>query len=124
MGEAEVARRMDRAGKWLEEDGLTLIEGWARDDLTHEEIAARMGVGRSTLYDWRMKYPQIAEALRRGRELTDYLVEKALLEKALAGDLRAQMYWLNNRMAHRWSANPADRPKTGADGGVTVLVDV
>ena len=115
---------MDRAGQWMEEDGLALIEGWARDGATHDEIAARMGVGRSTLYKWKGKYPQIAEALRRGRELTDSLVEKALLEKALGGDLRAQMYWLNNRRAEKWAANPGDKQKNTPEEGVNIIVDV
>ena len=115
---------MDRVGKWLEEDGLALIEGWAREGATHEQIAQRMGIGRSTLYKWKMKYPQIAEALRRGREVTDCLVEKALLEKALGGDLRAQMYWLNNRRAERWAANPGDKQKNAPEEGVNIIVDV
>ena len=115
---------MDRAGQWLEEDGLALIEEWVREDLPPDQIAQRMGVGRSTLYKWRKKYPQIAEAMRRGREMTDSLVEKALLEKALGGDLRAQMYWLNNRRAERWAANPGDKQKNTPEEGVNIIVDV
>lgn len=28
---------------WLTEDGLTLLKGWARDGLTDEDLAAKMG---------------------------------------------------------------------------------
>ena len=48
-------------------------------------------------------------------------VEQALLEKALGGDLRAQMYWLNNRRSDRWAANPEKAPVKSEP--VQVVVD-
>ena len=113
-----------RAEKWLEEDGLTLLEGWARDGLTREQIAGQMGIGLSTFYKWQKKYPQIAQALRKGRELVDYQVEAALLDKALGGDLRAQMYWLNNRRGDKWQEHPKEKTEQAEEEGVTVIMDV
>ena len=115
---------MSNAEKWMEEERLILLEGWARDSLPWEEIAGRMGIGRSTLYNWRKKYPQIDQALRKGRELVDYQVEQALLDKALGGDLRAQMYWLNNRRGDKWQEHPKEKEEKSGDEGVTVIVDV
>ena len=115
---------MERVQKWLEEDGLTLLEGWARDGLTREQIAERMGIAIRTFYKWQKKYPQIAQALRRGKELVDYQVEAALLDKALGGDLRAQMYWLNNRRGDKWQEHPKEKAEQAEDEGVTVIVDV
>lgn len=117
-------RSLDRAERWLQDEGLTLLEGWARDGLTRERIAGQMGIGLSTFYKWQKKYPQIAQALKKGRELVDYQVEQALLDKALGGDLRAQMYWLNNRRSDKWQEHPKEKPETGGDEGVTVIVDV
>ena len=51
--------------EWLEPDGLLLLEGWARDGLTDEQIAEKIGVSTSTLYDWKAKYPEISESLKR-----------------------------------------------------------
>ncbi len=68
--------------KWLEEDNLTLLAGWARDGLTDEQIADNIGVGTSTLYEWKSKYPEISEALKKGKEIVDREVENALLKKA------------------------------------------
>ena len=34
---------------WLTEDGRTLLEGWARDGLTDEQIARNMGVAYSKI---------------------------------------------------------------------------
>ncbi len=115
---------MERAEKWLEEDGLTLLEGWARDGLTREQIAGQMGISISTFYKWQKKYPQMAQALKKGRELVDYQVEAALLDKALGGDLRAQMYWLNNRRGDKWQEHPKEKTESAEDEGVTVIVDV
>ncbi|BAK99000.1 putative transposase [Oscillibacter valericigenes Sjm18-20] len=69
--------------KWLEPDGLLLLEGWARDGLTDEQIAANCGITASTLYAWKDKYSEISEALKRGKEVVDIQVENALLKRAL-----------------------------------------
>ena len=69
--------------KWLEPDGLLLLEGWARDGLTDEQIAHNCGVTTSTLYAWKDKYSEISEALKRGKEVVDIQVENALLKRAL-----------------------------------------
>lgn len=68
---------------WLTEEGLTLLKGWARKGLTDEQIAKNMGVRRSTLSDWKNKYPDISDALKKGKEVVDIEVENALLRKAL-----------------------------------------
>ena len=64
-----------------------MIEGWARDGLTDEQIATNMGIRRETLIDWKKKYPNISNALKRGKEVVDRLVENALLKKA-TGEVR------------------------------------
>lgn len=69
--------------KWLEPDGLLLISAWARDGLTDDQIANNMGIGNRTLYEWKQKYPQISQALKRGKEIVDVEVENALLKRAL-----------------------------------------
>lgn len=68
---------------WLTDDGLILVEAWARDGYLLDDIAQRMGIERQTLYTWRKKYPEIARVLNTGKELIDYKVENALLKAAL-----------------------------------------
>lgn len=60
-----------------------LIEGWARDGLTEEQIAFNIGIRRETLYDWKRKFPNISNTLKKGKEVVDRQVENALLKKAL-----------------------------------------
>jgi transposase-like protein len=69
--------------EWLTPEGLLLVEGWARDGLTDEQIAENMGIKRQTLYEWKKKYPDISDTLKRGKEVVDRQVENALLKRAL-----------------------------------------
>ena len=68
--------------EWLTKEGLTLIEGWARDGLIDEQIAANIGITTTTLYDWKRKYADFSDALKKGKETSDYEVENALFKSA------------------------------------------
>ena len=67
--------------KWLTPEGLTLLGGWARDGLTEEEIAKKMEVSSSTLNNWKNKYLDILDTLKKNKQIIDYEVEQALLKK-------------------------------------------
>ena len=54
--------------RWLEPDGLLLLEGWARDGLTVEQIAHNMGITAKTLYEWKNRYSEICEALKKEKK--------------------------------------------------------
>lgn len=97
--------------EWLEPDKLILLEGWARDGLTDEQIAKNVGISRKTLYEWKSKYGDICTALKKGKEVIDFEVENALLKNALKGDTTAQIFWLKNRKAMQWrdSRDRADK---------------
>lgn len=110
--------------QWIEPEGLLKVEGWARDGLTDEQIAKNMGIAVKTLYEWKIKYSEFSNALKRGKEVVDILVENALLKRALgysydevtyemgietkrvtkqvAPDTTAQIFWLKNRRPKSW----------------------
>lgn len=71
------------AEDWIDEDHLILIEGWSRDGYSYTDIANKIGISIGALVNWRTKYPEIAKALKNGREIVDYKVENALLKSAL-----------------------------------------
>lgn len=98
----KVGDRVAKIDEWLEQDKLILIEGWARDGLTYEQISNNMGIDTSTLWDWRKKAPNISNALKKGREVVDFEVENALLKNALNGNVTAQIFWLKNRKKDQW----------------------
>ena len=113
-------------------DGLLRIEGWARDGLTDEQIAAKMGIHPATFYKWLNNYGEICEAIKKGKAPVDIEVENALLKRAtgyyyeetvtevytdkdgnekehirtlrkhMPADVTAQIYWLNNRKPEKW----------------------
>ena len=67
---------------WLTPEGLLLIEGWARDGLTDEEIAKNIGISKQTFYDWQKKYSEISEAIKKGREPVNVILEDTAIERA------------------------------------------
>ena len=119
---------MAKINEWLEKDKLILLEGWARDGLTDEQIAKNIGIATSTFYEWKKKEIEFSEALKKGKEVVDFEVENALLKKALGytitlnkqkvtkdgdvvditeevhvpPDTTAQIFWLKNRQVKKW----------------------
>ena len=93
---------MAKIDDWLVDDKLTLLEGWARDGLTNEQIANNIGINVKTLYDWKNKNSNISNVLKKGREVVDFEVENALLKNALEGNVTAQIFWLKNRKKLQW----------------------
>ncbi|MCB5853716.1 helix-turn-helix domain-containing protein [Flavonifractor plautii] len=134
--------------RWLEPDGLLLLEGWARDGLTDEQIAGNVGITATTLYEWKNRFPEISEALKKGKEIVDIQVENALLKRALGyeymeerveisekdgrkviqttktalPDTAAQIFWLKNRRPDRWRDKPQEKAEAAGEGGGVVLL--
>ena len=120
----KVGDRVAKIKDWLEQDKLTLLEGWSRDGLTNEQIANNIGINVKTLYDWKNKESNISNALKKGKEVVDIEVENALLKRALGykydevtyengvetkratkevqPDTTAQIFWLKNRKPKNW----------------------
>lgn len=68
--------------KWITEDGLLLLKGWAREGLTDEEISKKMGVNPATFYRWMNSYREICEAIKKGREPVNVILEDTAIERA------------------------------------------
>ncbi len=68
---------------WLTDDGLLLLESWARDGYTMVDISNKIGIDNDTFLRWKDRYPEIRKAVAKGKELVDYQVENALLKSAL-----------------------------------------
>lgn len=118
--------------EWLTSDGLLLLEGWARDGLTDEQIANNAGIRPRTFYEWMVKFPQMAQAIKKGKAPVDFEVENALLKRALGYDYKeiikeidnngkqhvreitkhmppdvgAAVFWLKNRRRDKWRDRP------------------
>ena len=79
--------------EWLKQENLILIEGWARDGLTDEQVAHNMGIATGTLYRWKEEHSEICEALKRGKEVVDRLVENGLWDTNTR-KLKRSMKWV------------------------------
>ena len=91
-------------------------------------LQKNIGIKRTSLYEWKKKYPDISDALKKGKEVVDRAVENALLKRALGysytettrelvgtkiivtkevikevqPDTTAQIFWLKNRRPDIW----------------------
>ena len=74
---------MPKYKEWLAEEGLLRVSAWARDGLSDEQIADKMGIALSTFYDWRKKFSEFSEALKKSKDIADIRVENALYKRAL-----------------------------------------
>lgn len=137
---------------WITTEGLIKVEGWALDGLTDEEIAEKIGVSAVTLYGWKKKFPQFAEALKQGKDVVDRKVEKTLLQRALGyeyteketwiedtgngehkrvkitcrhapPDVTAQIFWLKNRKPWEWRDKRNVELEGVRDASLKVVVD-
>lgn len=119
--------------EWISDEGLKIIEGWARDGLSNKQIAHNIGIDEATFYTWQHKYDKFHEAVKKGKEVIDREVENALLKRALgyeaeetktyfkkgkngeetkhiektkkhvAGDTTSMIFWLKNRKPDEWN---------------------
>jgi len=111
-------------------DKLLLVEAWARNGLTDEQIAKNLGISKVTLYKYINEHNELSELLKKGKEVIDIEVENALLKRALGykydevtrevnsdtgklvvskvvtkevqPDTTAQIFWLKNRKPEAW----------------------
>lgn len=135
--------------EWLTEDALEVLRGWARSGLTDEQIAHNCGITTGTLYEWKKKYPEIAEALKKGKAWADTQVENALYKRAVgyefeevtyedgkpvkrvtkhvSPDVTAQIFWLKNRRPDLWRDRRDNTQDSDADErrtGVVMMPEV
>ena len=131
--------------EWLEQDNLLMIEGWARQGLTDEQIAKNMGISYSTFREWKKRYSALSAALKKGKAPVDFEVENALLKRAIGfeyeetetiieeidgkqkkrikkikkvalPEISAIIFWLKNRKPEQWRKfNPVVEAKIKAE---------
>ena len=132
--------------EWLTDDALAVLQGWARIGLTDEQIAENCGIAVRTLYEWKNKYPQIMQALKKGKAWADTEVENALFKRAVgyeydevtyedgkltkvvkkhvSGDVTAQIYWLKNRRPDLWRDKREEKADVDDGNGETGVVEI
>lgn len=116
-----------RKSKYTDDFPL-LAEGYARQGFTDDQIAGKLGISTQTFYNYKDKYVEFFEAIKRGKAPVDTMVENAMLKRALGyeyeethievdalgrektkivtkqviPDTTAQIFWLKNRQPAAW----------------------
>lgn len=145
-------KKMGRKPKWeywLTEEGLMLIGSWARDGFTEEEIATNMGIGRSTLNEWKNKFIDISNTIKKNKQVSDYLVEGSVFRSVMGftktydnekvtkdgyvvkyketvyipPNPLLSMFWLKNRLPDKWREKVEVIP-SNAEKRVTIVNDI
>lgn len=115
--------------EWLTEEGLALVNKWAEEGLINKQLAHKIGINVATLYEWQDRFPDFADAIKKGKRVIDEEVENSLLKRAIgyryeeetwgknhlgemvlvkrvkksqAPDVTAQIFWLKNRNPKEW----------------------
>ena len=148
--------RVGRRSKYEELGGDDVVPRlayqYALEGLKDKDIAAKLGIGVSTFYEWQNRYPEFREALKEGKKPVDVEVEKALLRRALGyeyeetkrivyqtpdgekaarienvtksvpPDVTAIIFWLTNRRRDRWRRN-ATPDGSGRRGLIAELME-
>jgi len=114
------------------------VEKLGECGLTDKEIASCLGIAESTLNNYKKEYPEFMESLKRGKEIADSKVIKALFMRATgyshpdinisnyqglvtitpiikhyAPDPTSMIFWLKNRQPDNWkdrTNNTAELP--------------
>ena len=77
---------VDKYSKLHIADKLTAIAGWVMNGDTDEQIAEKLKIGRMTLYNWKGKHPELAEALKSTKILRVGEVVHSAFKQAVGYD--------------------------------------
>ena len=124
--------------EWLKKDNLKRLEHMARNGARDVDIAKKIGISKVTLYEWKKRFPEFAEALKKGKDEYDDEVEEALYnltkgyyveeetvkieedeegnrtivrkktKRYITPSVTAMIYWLQNRRGDRWKTKATE----------------
>lgn len=128
--------------KYNKEVHPLLAEAYAEAGYTDKQIADKLKISESTIYKWKLDFPEFSEALKSGKVEPDQKVEDSLYKRAngfeytevkleelgndnkrvtktrklVAPDTTAAIFWLKNRRPDRWR----DRQDVTLDGSLSL----
>ena len=62
---------------------LDLIEGWVKQGVSEEIIARKLSVASSSFQEYKRKFPELSDLLKKGKDHADLAVENALFQAAV-----------------------------------------
>jgi len=80
-----------------------IVKSLASTGTDAEKAAKILGVSVEIFHEVLEKFEELRVAWEQGQAIADTMVILALYEKATSGDIRAQTFWLSNRMPDVWT---------------------
>ena len=105
MGGKKDKKTVGRKSKYFShvQPRLEEIKFWYMNGDIDEQVADKLGIAASTLYEYKNKYPEFSEACALNKEAANARVQNSLYKNAVENmDFKAQKYWLQNRMPDVW----------------------
>ena len=97
-------------------------------------VAGHLGISVTSLRRYRKLYPEFNELFEQRNSICDDMVEAALLKRAtgyedsngkeIAPDVRAALFWLQNRRPKRWTKNSSKKKKPHKKSFTVQLIPV
>lgn len=78
--------------QWYSPENLELVEGWARDGLSDEQIAKNIGISVPTLYNWKKTHLEFLKSFKKGKQVVNVELENALFKKAIGAKTTTTTY--------------------------------
>lgn len=78
---------------------------------TDKELGDFLGVCEATINNWKIEHPKFLESIKKGKELADARVSRALYNRATGydhndkhypADATSAIFWLKNRRPNDW----------------------
>ncbi len=102
---------------------LDRVTELASRGLSHEQIAAALGISRTTLQARKRESEQFAQAIEKGQAQGIEQVSNALFQNAMGGNVTAQIFFLKARA--KWRDRPEDMDTDDGEASpVSVNVEV
>lgn len=94
---------------------LKRIPKWRRDGLTEEQVAKKLGIAVSTFSEYKLKYSELMEALKKGKEDLIEELEDSLYKRAMGYNYtETKEEYENGGLTKRTTTVKHITPDTGA----------
>lgn len=82
---------------------------WCRDGALERDIAKNLDVSVSTFEKYKKEHPELAKALKKGKEIVDYEVENSLYKKCIGHYVKEGKAFKVNEVYYDENGNRCER---------------
>jgi len=117
-----------RLKEWEKPEMLSVLRFWSRDGCSITTIAEKMGITRTTLYQWMRESQRLTSAIKMGKLISVAYAEDKLMRKIEEGDITAIIFYLksNRKTVYNWPQSMGIEPEDGEEDAAALneIMDV